>query len=171
MLYALFCVIPRHLNFIYPRFGTLCLFHFYRRLGMKMEQTERSETSAYKIQTPGNYPEESIQHSEQDEIFKSGITEFARRLRKTMRNFRKSPYRDWYEPHCTPEMIFSVQKLSSDTWLNFNCWSNKFVMWLINSQSIKLKKPKIFTVVSAWKLRQITIFSTFLWDPVEWTPT
>jgi len=27
-----------------------------------------SETSAYKIQTPGNYPEESIRHSEQDEI-------------------------------------------------------------------------------------------------------
>jgi len=28
-----------------------------------------SETSAYKIQTPGNYPEESIQHSEQGESF------------------------------------------------------------------------------------------------------
>jgi len=28
---------------------------------MKVEQTECSETSAYKIQTPGNYPEESIQ--------------------------------------------------------------------------------------------------------------
>jgi len=32
---------------------------------MKMEQTECSETSAYKIQTPGNYPKESIQHTEQ----------------------------------------------------------------------------------------------------------
>jgi len=30
-------------------------------LPMKMEQTECSETSAYKIQTPGNYPEENIQ--------------------------------------------------------------------------------------------------------------
>jgi len=30
---------------------------------MKMEQTEFSETSAYKIQTPGNYPEENIQHA------------------------------------------------------------------------------------------------------------
>jgi len=30
---------------------------------MKMEQTECSETSAYKIQTPGTYPEENIQHS------------------------------------------------------------------------------------------------------------
>jgi len=29
---------------------------------MKMEQTERSETSAYKIQTPGNYPKESIKY-------------------------------------------------------------------------------------------------------------
>jgi len=28
---------------------------------MKMEQTECSETSAYKIQTLGNYPEENIQ--------------------------------------------------------------------------------------------------------------
>jgi hypothetical protein len=28
---------------------------------MKMEQTECSETSAYKIQTPRNYPEENIQ--------------------------------------------------------------------------------------------------------------
>ena len=31
---------------------------------MKMEQTECFETSAYKIQTPGYYPEESIQQSE-----------------------------------------------------------------------------------------------------------
>ena len=28
---------------------------------MKMEETECSETSVYKIQTPGNHPEESIQ--------------------------------------------------------------------------------------------------------------
>jgi len=41
---------------------------------MKMEQTECSETSAYKIQTPGNYPEESIQHSEHGESLKSRIS-------------------------------------------------------------------------------------------------
>jgi len=29
---------------------------------MKMEQTGCSETSTYKIQTPGNYTEENIQH-------------------------------------------------------------------------------------------------------------
>jgi hypothetical protein len=36
-------------------------------LPIKMEQTECSETSAYKLQMPGNYPEESIQHSEHGE--------------------------------------------------------------------------------------------------------
>jgi len=38
---------------------------------MKMEQTECSETSAYKIQTPGIYPEGSMQHSEHGESLKS----------------------------------------------------------------------------------------------------
>jgi len=36
-----------------------------------MKQTECSETSAYKIQTPGNYPEENIQHTEHSEGLKS----------------------------------------------------------------------------------------------------
>jgi len=31
---------------------------------MKVEQTECSETLAYKIQTPRNYPEESIQQNQ-----------------------------------------------------------------------------------------------------------
>jgi hypothetical protein len=38
---------------------------------METEQIECSETSAYKIQTPGNYPEESIQHSEHGKSLKS----------------------------------------------------------------------------------------------------
>ena len=38
---------------------------------MKTEQTERSETSAYKIETTGNYPEEGIQHSEHGESLRS----------------------------------------------------------------------------------------------------
>ena len=38
---------------------------------MKMEQTECSETSAYKIQTPGNYPAENIEHTEHGESLKS----------------------------------------------------------------------------------------------------
>jgi len=38
---------------------------------MKMGQC--SETSAHKLQTPGNYPEESTQHSEHSESLKSRI--------------------------------------------------------------------------------------------------
>ena len=45
------------------------LFHIHRP--MKMEQTERSETSPYKIQTLENCPEENIQNSEQGESLKS----------------------------------------------------------------------------------------------------
>ena len=65
MLYVFFWAIPRRLNFICRRFGTLCLFHLHRQvdvefytynyLPIKMKQTECSETSAYKIQTPRNY--------------------------------------------------------------------------------------------------------------------
>jgi len=43
-------------------FSNLVILHTYPP--MKMEPC--SETSACKIQTPDNYPEESIQHSEQD---------------------------------------------------------------------------------------------------------
>jgi hypothetical protein len=40
---------------------------------MKMEQIEYFETLAYKIQTPGNHPEENIQHTEHGESLKSEI--------------------------------------------------------------------------------------------------
>jgi hypothetical protein len=100
LFYAFFWVIPWRLNFICRRFGTLCLFHLHKRISMKndglrkleysnilkpslsscvpippmkMEQTECSETSAYKIQTPGNYPEESIHNSEHGESLKAII--------------------------------------------------------------------------------------------------
>jgi hypothetical protein len=39
--------------------------------------TECSETSAYKIQTPGNYPEENIQHTEHGESLKSRNQKFS----------------------------------------------------------------------------------------------
>ena len=39
-------------------------------LPIKMEQTECFETLAYKLQMPGNYPEESIQHTEHCESLK-----------------------------------------------------------------------------------------------------
>jgi len=35
------------------------------------DRTVCSETSAYKIQTPGNYPKEKIQHTENSESLKS----------------------------------------------------------------------------------------------------
>jgi hypothetical protein len=64
------------MNLICRRFGTLCLFRHHKQVGaaylhLKMEQTECSETSAYKIQTPVNYPEESLQRSEHGESWKS----------------------------------------------------------------------------------------------------
>jgi len=66
---------------LYADVSEHCLLHLHRRVGMilhtfppmKMEKTECSETSAYKIQTPGNYPEENIQHTEHGESLKSSI--------------------------------------------------------------------------------------------------
>ena len=58
MFYAFFWVIPRQLNFICRRFGILCSIFIG---GYEDGTAECSETSAYKIQTPRNYPEESIQ--------------------------------------------------------------------------------------------------------------
>ena len=58
--YALFWVIPRRLNFTCRRFGTEC-----------------SETSAYKIPTPGNYPEESIQHKNSRDEFLQNTSAFS----------------------------------------------------------------------------------------------
>jgi hypothetical protein len=41
---------------------------------MKMEQTGCSETLAFKLQTPGNHPEENMQHSEHGGTLKSRIS-------------------------------------------------------------------------------------------------
>ena len=46
---------------------------FYSHLPAYEDGTECSETSAYKLQTPGNYPKESIQHTEYAESLKSRI--------------------------------------------------------------------------------------------------
>ena len=45
----------------YPNYSQIWSFITYQP--MKMEQTECSETSAYKIQMPGNYPKENIQYN------------------------------------------------------------------------------------------------------------
>jgi hypothetical protein len=54
-----------------PTFSTPVILHTYPP--MKVEQTECSEMLAYNIQTPENYPEESIQHSVHGESFKSRL--------------------------------------------------------------------------------------------------
>jgi len=66
-LYTFFWVIPRLLYFVCRCFGTLysILIGGASRfslliLPMKMDQTECSEASAYKIQKPGNHPKEII---------------------------------------------------------------------------------------------------------------
>jgi cellulose synthase/poly-beta-1,6-N-acetylglucosamine synthase-like glycosyltransferase len=55
--YISFWLFPRRLNINSRRFGTLCRFHLHPPV--RMEPTECSETSAFNIQTPGKYPEES----------------------------------------------------------------------------------------------------------------
>ena len=50
---------------------------------MKVEETECAETSAYKIQTPRNYPEEKIQHSEHGESLKSRIYTCLRKVKQS----------------------------------------------------------------------------------------
>jgi hypothetical protein len=53
---------------------------FYTHLRAYEDGTECSETSAYKIQTPGNYPEEVIQHPEHGESLKSRTKKLLRNL-------------------------------------------------------------------------------------------
>jgi len=49
------------------------LFHLHRSCEHEEETEKCSETSAHKIQKPGNHLKEIIQHSEQDESLKSRI--------------------------------------------------------------------------------------------------
>ena len=41
LLCDFFWLIPRRLNFICRRFGTLCLFHLHRQVGMKYDWIEK----------------------------------------------------------------------------------------------------------------------------------
>jgi hypothetical protein len=94
MLYSFFWVIPRRLNFMCRRFGTLypifvggvnrknnrdeaarvfkqVLLVILPTYTTYEDETECSETSAYKIQTPGNHPKRRTQYSEHGDILKS----------------------------------------------------------------------------------------------------
>jgi len=63
VLYVVFFLLGNSLasEFYMPMFRNTLSFFTY--LPMKMDQTECSETSAYKIQTLRNYPEENIQRT------------------------------------------------------------------------------------------------------------
>jgi hypothetical protein len=65
MLRVIFWVVPWRVVFNSRRFGILCLFHLYRRMDIhspiKMEQTQRFETSVIKQHTPGNNPKDYTQ--------------------------------------------------------------------------------------------------------------
>ena len=61
---------------------------------MKMEQTECSETSEYKIRMPGNHPKESIQHSGQGESLKSRIKILLQFLEVSDQSFKKQRIKD-----------------------------------------------------------------------------
>ena len=74
MLYAFFQVISRRLNFMFRRFGTLCLFHLLRRVVMKDDQVRKC-WSIYKgkgintptfsnLVIPHNYPPTKMEHTE-----------------------------------------------------------------------------------------------------------
>jgi len=48
MLYVFFWVIPRHLNFICRRFGTLCVLHLHRLVGVHLPAYEDGTDSVPK---------------------------------------------------------------------------------------------------------------------------
>jgi hypothetical protein len=63
-----------------------------------MEQTLCSETSAYKIQTPGNYPEENIQHTEHGESLKSRIHNDVKNILYFLHSYIKFDVQNMWEP-------------------------------------------------------------------------
>ena len=85
-----FWVIPRRLNFICRRFGTLGSI-FIGRYAYD-DGTVCSETSAHKIQTPENYPEENIQHTEHGESLKSRILQTSSRTTREGVHWRLSSF-------------------------------------------------------------------------------
>jgi len=74
MLYSFFWTFPGVL-ILYADVSEHCQFYLHRwcklTQPMKVELTECSETSAYKIKTPRNHKQERICHPEHDESLKS----------------------------------------------------------------------------------------------------
>ena len=110
---------------------------------MKMEQTECSKTSAYKIQTPGNYPEENIEHTEHGECLKSrSITctqvfvENAQILNRLKVNYMGLYVHQRITREKHVAMNGQLRNLSSET--------NIYVFWLLGRKSALENRSKIF---------------------------
>jgi len=115
VLYVFLWVIPLRLNFIRRRFGTLCLFHLHIYLLVYEDGTECSETLTYKIQTPGNYPQENIQHYTVYFIWKL-LYMFRVAPSPIIRSANNCIYSIWYLSH-----RYCYLPLSWKSWNWFEC--------------------------------------------------
>ena len=73
LFYAFFWVVPRGLNYICRRFGTLCLFHLHRQVVWSVTGEQSGYLCRKRFDSPGNYPKENIIYSEHGESLKSRI--------------------------------------------------------------------------------------------------
>ena len=76
---------------------------------MKMEQTERSEMSAYKIQTPGNHPQESIQHT----AYSTQHTVHS--IQHTAHSIQHTAYSIQHTAHSIQHTAYSIQHTAYST--------------------------------------------------------
>ena len=77
--------------------------------------------SAYEIQTPRNYPEESIQHSEHGESLKSRIIEICYKLRHVQLAFKTG--RTFNQNLITLDVFDTLSVSSSDICTTLNSFS------------------------------------------------
>jgi len=85
VLYAFFWVIPRRLNFICRRFGTLCLFHLHRQVGVKNENNS-SHLPAYEDGTNRVFRNVGIWNSDAGELPRRKHTTFRTRRKFEIKN-------------------------------------------------------------------------------------
>jgi len=106
---------------------------------MKMEQTQCFETSACKIQRPGNYPEENVHHSEHGESLKSrGMTLIEKQLFSSF--------------EATTEFSFS----SSGLKLRINKLSVLKSLWMHFRLSVQLRVSRILLSLLHLQLQRFT---------------
>jgi hypothetical protein len=74
-----------------------------------MEQIECSETSAYKIQKPGNYPEENIQCTEHGESLKSSRSLFTYLPMKMEQSVPKRRHIEFRRRGITQKKTYNIQ--------------------------------------------------------------